>query len=136
MNGSHLETMEELYAIYSSAGDEAGANKYQRKWLSSEKQLEEEAEAVAKEEERESTISGIEESDALDREYEKLLLKKIIQKGSEAQSKLDAIKKERAEAMDSELAEAMKEKNRKLPRDQDLQKIKIAKNRPAGSFYL
>ena len=78
------------------------------------KQLEEEAEAVAKEEERESTISGIEESDALDREYEKTSVEKIIQKGNEAQSKLDAIKKERAEAMDSELAEAMKKRKQEV----------------------
>ena len=78
------------------------------------KQLEEEAEAVAKEEERESTISGIEESDALDREYEKTPVEKIIQKGNEAQSKLDAIKKERAEAMDSELAEAMKKRKQEV----------------------
>ena len=78
------------------------------------KQLEEEAEAVAKEEERESTISGIEESDALDREYEKTPVEKIIQKGSEAQSKLDAIKKERAETMDSELAEAMKKRKQEV----------------------
>jgi len=114
MNGSHLETMEELYAIYSSAGDEAGANKYRKKMAIIRKQLEEEAEAVAKEEERESTISGIEESDALDREYEKTPVEKIIQKGSEAQSKLDAIKKERAEAMDSELAEAMKKRKQEV----------------------
>ena len=114
MNGSHLETMEELYAIYSSAGDEAGANKYRKKMAIIRKQLEEEAEAVAKDEERESTISGIEESAALDREYEKTPVEKIIQKGNEAQSKLDAIKKERAEAMDSELAEAMKKRKQEV----------------------
>ena len=35
-------------------------------------------------------------------------------KGNEAQSKLDAIKKERAEAMDSELAEAMKKRKQEV----------------------
>ena len=112
MNGSHLESMEELLAIYQSRGDEHNINKYRKKIDLINKQLEKEAEEIAQK--KEDTNSGIKASDALDKERELSVGEKIIKRGEEAQEKLDKIKAERAEEMDDELAEAMKKRQQEV----------------------
>lgn len=106
MNGSHLETMEELYAIYTAEQDEHNANKYRKKMDIIRKHLAEEAEELANA--KEDTNTGIKESKAVDQKYEKTRVEKYIE--MEEESKLAREKAKRAETMDPELAEAMKKR--------------------------
>ena len=106
MNGSHLETMEELYAIYQSRGDEQNTNKYRKKIDIIRKQLDKEAEEIAAQ--KDDGKTGIKDSDALDKERKLTVTERIVKKGEEKNAKLEKIRAERAESMDDELAEAMK----------------------------
>ncbi len=101
LNGSHLETMEELYAIYQSRGDEQNSNKYRKKMELIRKQLEKERQELAQKEE--SDVSGIRESDFLDKELP-------LPPEERVQKRMEQIKEERAREADSELEEAMKKR--------------------------
>ncbi len=106
MNGSHLETMEELYAIFSAEGDEQNANKYRKKMNIVRKQLDEEAEELSRR--KEDTDTGIRESKAVDQKVEKSRIEKYVE--MEEESRLAKEKAKRAQYMDDELAEAMKKR--------------------------
>lgn len=98
-NGSHLETMEELYSIYSDLGDTQNAGKYKKKMEIIRKQIDDETAEIAAA--GEDKASGIRESDALDR---------AADDKESAIDKLARIREERAASMDSETAEAMKKR--------------------------
>ena len=111
LNGSHLETMEELYAIYSAQGDTQNATKYKKKMDMIRKQLEEEAKEIAESDAQNDLRTGIKTSDALDKERTLAPEEKIVKRGTEVQEKIAAIKAEREASMDNELAEALKKRS-------------------------
>lgn len=103
-NGSHLETMEELYSIYSALGDTQNATKYRKKMEVIRSQIEEETAEIAAA--GEDTDTGIKESDALDKAADA-----GYESSETAAEKLARIREERAASMDADVAEAIQIRN-------------------------
>lgn len=100
LNGSHLETMEELYAIYQALGDTQNSAKYRKKIEIIRKQIEEETKEI--ENAPEDTSTGIEESAVLDKE------RPVKAKKEDAADKLAKIREEHESEHDDELSQALK----------------------------